>query len=214
MENSTQRNVLVDTTPDLRTQALKFNVKRVDAVLFTHSHADHVNGIDELRSFNFIQKNPIPCYGSEYTLDRIKNRFEYIFQPFREGGGKPELTLHQVENGFRLFGMEIVPLPIKHGSMDVLGFRIGPVAYITDCNFVPDSTVEKIMEVPILVIGAVRFDIHSTHFNVDQAVEVSKKVGARKTFLTHLSHMMMHKNLSRDLPENVFLSYDGLEESA
>lgn len=212
-EGATERNLLVDTSTDLRQQSLLYGIKRVDGVLFTHSHADHIHGIDELRSFNFIQKELIPCYGSAFTLTRIKTMFDYIFNDSQEGGGKPKLVLHPVSGDFTLFGRNVTVLPAMHGEMEVFGFRVGSFAYLTDCNHVPDSTLGKMLNLKLLVIGAVRTKIHLTHFNVDQAIEMARRVKAFKTYITHVNHHIMHKELSDRLPEKIFLSYDGLEET-
>jgi len=212
-ENSEIRNVLVDTSTDLRQQSLDAGLNHIDSVLFTHPHADHIHGIDELRSFNFLQKNSIPCYGSPYTLSRIKTMFDYIFSDEVQLSAIPKITLEPVESEFTLFGRKIVPLPARHGKMDIYGYRIGTVAYLTDCNFVPDSTLEKMQRLSLLVIGAVQTERHSTHFNIDQAVELSRTVGAEKTYITHLNHSIRQKDQNAKLPENVRLSYDGLRET-
>lgn len=212
-DGSENRNVLIDTSTDLRAQALRTGLCRVDAVLFTHPHADHIHGIDELRSFNFIQKKSIPCYGSLYTLSRIRSMFDYIFDDKPQGVAIPKVSLHEVDSEFTIFGRKIIPLPVKHGTMDVLGFRFGPVAYITDCNFIPDSTFKKIEGVKLLVLGAVQTDFHATHMNVEQAIEVSRRAKAQKTYITHVNHNIHHRKLGGELPENVFLAYDGLEET-
>ncbi len=215
MEGTDIRNILVDTTTDLRIQALRHGLKRIDAVLFTHPHADHVHGLDELRTFNFMQKEAIPCYGSEFTLSRIETMFDYIFKPTPTGGSKPRVTLNTVNGDVELalFGRKVVPLPVMHGEMEVLGFRLGPIAYITDCNHIPDKTMEKITGVSLLVIGAVRLESHVTHFSLDEAIQVAQRAKAKKTYITHISHHIEHEKVSQTLPENVYLSYDGLEET-
>ena len=210
----TQRQVLVDASTDLRAQSLRFGLNRLDAVLFTHTHADHVHGIDELRSFNFIQKAEIPCYGSPETMLSLRTRFDYIFKgvPY-EGGGIPQLSLHSVEEDFDLFGMKVSVLPVKHGSVDVYGYRFGPVAYITDCNFIPPQTMEKIRGVSLLVVGAVQLRAHSTHFSLYEAIDVIRAAGAGRGYITHMNHDIMHAEVSAQLPENIFLAYDGLSET-
>ena len=212
-ENSEIRNILVDTSTDLRQQSLNARLNRIDSVLFTHPHADHIHGIDELRSFNFLQKNSIPCYGSPYTLSRIKTMFDYIFSDDVQLSAIPKITLEPMEGEFTLFGRKIVPLPAKHGEMDIYGYRIGTVAYLTDCNSVPDSTIENMQHLSLLVIGAVQTQYHPTHFNIDQAVELSSKIGAKKTYITHLNHTIRHNDQNAKLPENVRLAYDGLRET-
>jgi len=209
-DGEVDRNVLVDTSTDFRQQSLREGLTRIDAVLFTHPHSDHIHGIDELRSFNFIQKSSIPCYGSPYTLNRIETMFDYIFDNSQAGGGKPKITLHPVEADFSIFGQLVQILPAKHGEMDVYGFRIGNFAYLTDCNYVPDETIKKMAGVSNFVIGAVQLKTHQTHFSLGQAVELAEKVNADKTYITHMNHMLKYSDISKTLPESVFLSYDGL----
>jgi len=212
-DGDTVRNVLIDTSTDLRQQSLANNLRRIDSVLFTHAHADHIHGIDELRSFNFIQKEFIPCYGSGHTLSRIRSMFDYIFSDSEVGGGKPRLTLHPVSGDFELFGKMVETLPAMHGKLEVFGYRVGPLAYITDCNYIPDATLKKMEGVKLLVIGAVQIEKHVTHFKVDEAIEISRRVGAEKTYLTHLNHQIKDDVVTARLPENISLAYDGLEES-
>lgn len=212
-DNAEPRHVLIDTSTDLRSQALSAGMDRVDSVLFTHPHADHIHGIDELRSFNFLQKNSIPCYGSPYTLSRITTMFDYIFSNDRQPSVIPKITLHEMDGEFTLFGRNVTPLPAWHGEMEVFGYRIGPVAYLTDCNSVPDSTLEKMRNLSLLVVGAVQKDYHATHFNIDQAVELSQTVGAAKTYITHLNHSVLHSRQNEKLPAGVRLAYDGLRET-
>lgn len=212
-EDTVERSVLVDTSTDLRQQALNTGMSLIDAVLFTHPHADHIHGIDELRSFNFLQKNSIPCFGSPYTLSRIKKMFDYIFDGSPQLSAIPKITLNSMEGEFELFGRKIIPLPAKHGEMEVFGYRVGSVAYLTDCNFIPDTTLEKMQNLSLLVIGAVQTAYHATHFNIDQAVEVSRAVNAGKTYITHLNHNIRHSEQAGKLPANVQLAYDGLRET-
>lgn len=213
LENSAIRNVLVDTSTDLRQQSLNAGLNHIDSVLFTHPHADHIHGIDELRSFNFLQKNSIPCYGSPYTLSRIRTMFDYIFSDEAQLSAIPKITLEPMEGEFRLFGRKIIPLPAKHGNMEIYGYRIGDVAYLTDCNFVPESTIAQMMQLSLLVIGAVQTTRHTTHFNIEQALELSATVGAKKTYITHLNHTIRHNDQNAKLPPNIQLAYDGLRET-
>ncbi len=215
-EGGEPRSVLVDACTDLRFQALRFHLKRVDAVLFTHSHADHMHGIDDLRSFNFIQRRSIPCYGSADTMNAVKNRFDYIFNPefSKVGGGTPRLTLNAVGDDFELFGLKISVLPVKHGESDVFGYRFGRIAYITDVNRVPDATLQKVRGSEIVVVGAVQRKPHATHFGLSEALEFLKKSGARKGYITHMNHDLMHGEVSAELPDDVFLAYDGLSLTA
>lgn len=210
-DGSVQRQVLIDTSTDLRFQALREGMNRIDAVLFTHSHADHVHGLDELRSFNFIQKTEIPCYGSAETLKKIRTRFDYIFEPGAyEGGGLPKLTLHAVEDDFELFGMKIAVLPVQHGPARVFGYRIGPIAYITDCSGIPEETMAKVRGARIFVVGATQRRAHPTHFSLDQGIAAIRVSGAQKGYITHMNHDIKHSEITAELPPGVALAHDGL----
>jgi len=202
--------VLVDTPTDLREQALRFGLPRLDAVLFTHAHADHIFGLDDIRIFNFRQQRPIPCYGSAATLEAIRRTFAYAFEAGQEGGGKPQLDLIEIREPFELQGRRVVPVPVWHGSLEVFGYRIGSFAYVTDCNLVPESSFRLLEGVEILVLDALRYRPHSTHFSVDEAVEAARRIGARRTILTHLAHDIDFGTPAVPLPAGVELGYDGL----
>lgn len=205
------RVVLVDTPPDLRQQALRFGVERVDAVLFTHAHADHIYGLDDVRIFNFRQESPIPCYGSSQTLTAIRRSYAYIFDgEVGEGGGKPQLELHEVCRPFSLWGRRVVPVPLLHGSLEVYGYRIGPFAYLTDCNRIPQESFRLVAGVEVLILGALRYRPHSTHFSITEAMEAARRIGARRTALTHLSHEVDHGAPEVALPDGVEFGHDGL----
>jgi phosphoribosyl 1,2-cyclic phosphate phosphodiesterase len=216
-EKGAARNVLIDACTDLRQQALRHGLNHVDAVLLTHSHADHIHGIDELRSFNFIQKSSIPCYASAFTAADMTNRFHYIFNPSKqamEGGGIPKLTLNAIQGEFELFGLKITVLPVRHGTAEVFGYRFGPFAYVTDVNSIPEATMEKLRSLDVFVLGAVQRKPHTTHFGLYQAVDVLKQSGARKGYITHMNHDIKHSEISAELPENISLAYDGLTLTA
>lgn len=202
--------VLVDTPTDLREQALRFGLPRLDAVLFTHAHADHIFGLDDIRIFNFRQGRAIPCYGSEATLAAIRRTFAYVFEAGQEGGGKPQLDLIPIRAPFELLGESVVPVPVWHGEMEVFGYRLGCFAYVTDCNVIPDTSFALLDGVEILILDALRYRPHSTHFSVDEAVEAAGRIGARRTILTHFSHDVDHDAPAVRLPEGVELGYDGL----
>ncbi|HEY7215169.1 MAG TPA: MBL fold metallo-hydrolase [Thermoanaerobaculia bacterium] len=199
--------VLVDTSTDLREQALRFGLPRVDAILFTHSHADHIFGLDDVRIFNFRQRAPIPCYGSEETLRNIRRSFAYVWEAGQEGGGKPQLELLPVREPFALLGRTVVPVPVWHGSMEVFGYRIGRFAYVTDCNRIPDGSFEALDGVEILILDALRHRPHSTHFSVEQSIAVAARIGARRTIFTHMTHEVDQDD---PLPAGVEFGYDGL----
>jgi len=202
--------VVVDTSPDFREQALRFGIERVDAVLYTHPHADHVFGLDDLRPFNFRQRATIPCYGSAPTLARLRQIFAYVFEPGEEGGGKPRLELIEVDAPFGLFGVEVVPVPVEHGSMPVLGYRLGPFAVVTDVHRIPEEGFARLAGVEVLVLSALRYRPHPTHFNFEQAIAVAARIGARRTIFTHLAHDVDHGAPQIALPAGVEIGWDGL----
>jgi phosphoribosyl 1,2-cyclic phosphate phosphodiesterase len=199
--------VLVDTPTDLREQALRFGLPRLDAIVFTHSHADHIYGLDDVRIFNFRQRAPIPCYGSEETLRNIRRAFAYVWEAGQEGGGKPQLELVPVREPFALLDRTFVPVPVWHGSMEVFGYRIGGFAYVTDCNVIPESSFALLAGVEILVLDALRHRPHSTHFSVEDATAVARRIGARRTIFTHMTHEVDQDD---PLPAGVEFGYDGL----
>lgn len=203
------RNVLIDTTTDLRQQSLREKIKRIDAVLYTHTHADHVHGIDDLRPFNFIAGQAIPIYGSEDTIASIRGNFGYIFTDEPEEGYRPRLEPREITGPFELINLPVEPLPLHHGSGNSLGFRIGPFAYLTDCSAIPERSERRLQGLEVLVIDGLRFRPHSTHFNIPQAIEVAARLGARRTLLTHLSHEVEHAACNKGLPEGVELAFDG-----
>jgi phosphoribosyl 1,2-cyclic phosphate phosphodiesterase len=203
--------VLVDTTPDLRTQALRHGVRQVDAILFTHAHADHVMGLDEVRRYNALSRKPMPVYGDERTLEALRRTFSYIFEPDApRGGGVPDLRLWTIGGRFSVGRQEVVPVPLRHGPWAILGFRFGPFAYLTDCNAVPDSSFGLLEGVDSVVLDALRRRPHPTHFTVDEAVAVARRIGARRTYFTHMSHDLGHAVTCASLPDGMALAHDGL----
>ena len=201
--------LLVDTPTDLREQALRFGLPRLDGVLFTHAHADHIFGLDDIRIFNFRQRNAIPCYGSAETLSAIRRTFSYVFERTQAGGGKPQLELIGIREPFRLLGLEIVPVPVWHGDLEVFGYRTGSFAYVTDCNRIPEESFSLLAGVETLILDALRFRPHATHFSVEQAVAVAERIGASRTVFTHLAHEIDYGDPSM-LPPGVEFGYDGL----
>jgi phosphoribosyl 1,2-cyclic phosphate phosphodiesterase len=208
--------ILVDTTPDLRQQALREDLDRLDAVLFTHPHSDHIMGFDDLRRFCEIGGNPLPIYGSENTLEQLERVFFYAFNPQNVVPGYVHVLPHAVTGSFVLGGVEITPLPVPHGAVTTLGYLFSSggrklLAYISDCAAVPDPVREVVTGVEILIIDGLRDKPHPTHLNVAGAVEVAQAVGARQSFLTHLTHEKSHVDRAAGLPAGIDVSYDGMK---
>jgi phosphoribosyl 1,2-cyclic phosphate phosphodiesterase len=203
--------ILIDTSSDLRAQALTFGIRRLDAILFTHSHADHVLGLDEVRRFNRLQKAAIPCYSDARTRADLRRTFSYIFDDDTpKGGGIPKIILNEIGGVFSLGRVDVVPVPILHGSRAILGFRIGSFAYLTDCSAIPDSSWPLLEGVRTLVLDALRERPHTTHFSVPEAVQAAARIGADRTYFTHISHELGHAETCARLPRGVELAYDGL----
>ena len=204
------RCILVDTTPDLRMQALTFGVNRVDAVLITHTHADHIFGMDELRRFNALVGAEIPVFGDERSLSDIRRIFEYVFVPTQEGGGKPKIRLERAPDRFTMFGLDVQSLPVFHGVLPILAYRFNDCAYVTDVSSIPEETMERLSGLDILILDTVRPKPHQTHFGLDQALAVVDELKPTRTFFTHLSHHYEHDETNALLPEHVRLAHDGL----
>ncbi len=211
--------IVIDTSPDFRTQALLYFPKRnprLDAVLLTHSHADHVHGLDDIRPFNFRQQAAIPLYSEPQVLDDVRTKFSYIFQPTQEGGGKPRLHLHPVlDQPFHLEGdlshLSVTPLPVHHGSISCLGFRIGSFAYITDCSYIPDATLAKLKDLELLILDCLRPKPHTTHLNVAQSMDWARRIGAKKTVFTHMGFELEYEAFRKGLPRGMVPGHDGMQ---
>ncbi len=202
---------LVDTTPDLRQQALTHHIDRLDAVLFTHSHADHIMGLDDVRRFNHLQGAALPCYATEATWHDLRRTFHYIFNDRpRVGGGVPEIVPHVIDGPLTVAGMRVVPIPLWHGAMPVLGFRVGNFAYLTDCNRVDDAAWPLLEGLDTVVVDALRDKPHTTHFTVREALTVVERLAPRCAYLTHMAHDLGHRATNARLPAGVELAYDGL----
>jgi|SRR4051812_7692808 phosphoribosyl 1,2-cyclic phosphate phosphodiesterase len=207
--------ILVDTPPELRLQLIAGGFSNVDAVVYTHEHADHINGIDDLRIFSVRRRDPLPIYGPEETLERLRSSFNYIFddavRPY-EGTSKPSLRLHETQPGrpMTVAGVEMLPLAFQHGHLRVFGYRFGNLAYITDVKSIPPAERERLQGLDVLVLNALWWRPHPTHLSITEAVETARALGARRTYLTHLTHETGHADLEKKLPQGIFPAYDGL----
>lgn len=206
--------ILVDTSTDLRHQALAHGLTRVDAILYTHSHADHIMGLDDVRRFNVMQHGAIPAYADQRTTNDLKRAFSYVFDPPAEqGGGIPQLSLTTVNGRFAVGGVDVQTVPVFHGARPILGFRLGSFAYLTDCNRIPDEAWPLLDGVDVLILDALRHRPHPTHFTVAEALQVVERVKPRQTYLTHICHDLPHAATNASLPPGVELAYDGLSLS-
>nr|WP_320048750.1 GPMC system MBL fold metallohydrolase [uncultured Desulfuromonas sp.] len=201
--------VLIDTATDLRQQALVYEMDRVDAVLYTHCHADHVNGIDDLRCFNALSGKDIPVYGSSGMIAQLQHCFGYVFLE-HNSGFRPRLTPVVVSGPFELFGRCIVPVVLHHGRDQVIGYRIGRLAYLTDCNEIPEQARQQLQGLDVVVIDGLRFRHHPTHFTIDEAITMAQVLQVKRVILTHLSHDVDYARDSQQLPGHVEFAYDGL----
>jgi phosphoribosyl 1,2-cyclic phosphate phosphodiesterase len=211
-----EAQILVDTTPDLRQQALREKLDHLDAVLFTHPHADHIMGFDDLRRFCEIQGGPLPIYGSAETLQGIERIFFYAFNPKRTIPGYVHVLPHPVAGPFALGGLEITPLPVPHGAISTSGYLFARhgrkfLAYLSDCAAVPEPVRALIAGVDVLIIDGLRDKEHPTHLNIRGAIEAALAIGAPRSFLTHLTHEKSHVDRLKDLPAGVEVAYDGMK---
>lgn len=206
-----RRTILVDCGSDFRQQALTHHINRLDALLLTHAHSDHVSGIDELRLYNWKQGHAIPIHASRQTLEELRARFSYVFNPIQEGGGVPQVELHPIEGLFEVTSISILPLEVMHGNVPVLGFRFGNFGYITDASHVPEQTIRRLQGVRYLILNALRHRPHPTHLNIEQAVALARRINPEKTWFTHITHDLDHAETNAMLPEGIKLAHDGLE---
>ncbi len=206
------RTFVIDTGPDFRQQMLRENVKRLDAVIFTHEHRDHLAGFDDIRAFNFILKRKMDVYASQNVERAIRREFPYIFDGSNYPG-IPEINLHRIDNDkFSIDATEFTPIEVMHLKLPVLGFRMGGLTYITDASFISEKEKQKVKGSRVLVLNALRREPHVSHFTLQQAIDLAKELGADKTYFTHISHQLgLHAAVQKELPENIFLAYDGLK---
>ena len=204
------RVVVIDTSPDFRQQALRQNMQRLDAVVFTHDHADHILGLDDVRVFYFRQKVPIPIYADARTMASIRRVYKYIFDQNYPYGGIAKLDPHLIEGPFDLWGANLIPLQVFHGSLPVLGFRFGRSAYVTDFSSIPDSTVPLLEGLDVLILDALRYKPHPSHSTVEQSLAWVERLKPERAFFTHIAHELGHQATNALLPTQVRLAYDGL----
>ena len=204
------RNVVIDTTPDFRTQILRAGIERLDAVLYTHAHADHILGLDDVRPFNYFQKETIPLYATEETFQVIRRVFSYAFEDAESA--VPKLDLRSMDGSpFELFGMEFTPIRLDHGSGITYGFRFGQAAYLTDHSSIPEESKAQLMSLDVLFLDALRRRKHPTHTTLDEAMALAEELQPRRAFFTHMCHDLHHERTEALLPPHVRLAYDGLE---
>ena len=208
------QSIVIDTGPDFRMQMLREGIKKLDAVLFTHEHKDHTAGLDDIRPFNYYQQADIPIFGRLAVLEQLQREYAYIFNEKRYPG-VPQVDCVEIDhNPFQINGIGITPIPVLHYKLPVFGFRIGNFSYITDANHIPEESYSLLEGTEILVLNALQKEAHISHFTLDQAIEQALRIGAKKTYFTHISHRLgLHDEVEKELPEGIFLAYDGLKLS-
>jgi phosphoribosyl 1,2-cyclic phosphate phosphodiesterase len=205
------RAVVIDTTPDFRQQALREKLDRLDAVIFTHTHADHVFGLDDVRVYNLRQKQAIPVYADHRSMQDIRRIFNYVFDANYPAGGLPKFDPHVIDGPFELWGERMNPLPVFHGNLPVLGFLFGRTAYVTDFSTIPETTLELLADLDVLILDALRHKPHPTHSTLENSVDLVKKLNPQRAFFTHIAHELAHEATNAVLPANIRLAHDGLK---
>lgn len=205
-----EARILIDASFDLRQQALREKLSRLDAVLLTHGHADHVFGIDDLRMYNYHQRRPVPIYASAITTAQVKRTFWYVFQETTDASSRPVVEVTTIDGPFALHGLTVRPFDVLHGSVLITGYRVGRFAYITDGKALPPESIAALGGLDLLVINALRHAPHPTHFTLDESLAAIRAIAPRRALLTHISHDLEHESLARDLPEGVAPAHDGL----
>lgn len=207
-----ETSIVIDSGPDFRYQMLRANVRKLDAIVFTHSHKDHIAGLDDVRAYNFFTKKPVELYATAATQEALKREFSYVFSGVQYPG-LPQVNLHTINlgNSFNINELTITPIKVMHMYMEVLGFRIGDFTYITDANYIAPEELEKVRDSKALVLNALRHQQHPSHYTLSEAMEIARETGAEQTFFTHISHQLgLHEVVENQLPEGMYLSYDGL----
>jgi phosphoribosyl 1,2-cyclic phosphate phosphodiesterase len=203
--------ILIDTGPDLRAQALRAGLNRADAVLYTHTHADHLHGIDDLRAFCQIQKKQIPLHGKTDAMQHIQQKFGYAIREAGDFWEMPVLSLNPISSAFEVLGVKVTPIHVKHGHSDILGYRIGNMAYLTDVSDIPDDSLTLLDGLDVLMLDCLRYKPHPTHISVEQSIAYAGLIKARRTYLIHMTHELEYEKLSAELPKNIHVAYDGLK---
>jgi phosphoribosyl 1,2-cyclic phosphate phosphodiesterase len=203
-------NVLIDTTPDFRFQAMRARLDRLDAVLYTHGHADHILGLDDIRPYNLKQRGVVPVYASAATMKILRRTFAYIFDTAPKDSSIPLIELHEISGTFSLYGLDILPIPAKHGPTDVLGFRFGNAAYLTDFSSIPDSSKAQLQGLENFILDALRDTPHPMHSTVAQSLKLVEELKPKHSWFTHICHDLGHEQTNARLPDHVRLAYDGL----
>jgi phosphoribosyl 1,2-cyclic phosphate phosphodiesterase len=208
------QKIVIDAGPDFRQQMLRIVLKKLDAILITHEHTDHIFGLDDIRAFNWVQKHPTDIYAEQRVQNSIKRVFDYVFEK-NKYPGIPQMNLHLVENKpFKVNSIDVMPIRGYHHKLPVFGFRIGKMAYLTDINRIEDEEKQKLQNLDVLVINALRIEKHISHFNLEEALNLIEEVKPEQAYLTHISHLMgLHEDVEQQLPANVHLAYDGLKLS-
>ncbi len=204
------RVIVIDTTPDFRQQALRAQIRRLDAVIFTHEHADHILGLDDVRVFYFRQKTPIPIYADGRTMENLRRVYKYIFDQSYAYGGLAKLDPQLIDGPFDLWGERLIPVPVLHGDLPVLGFRFGTGAYVTDFSAIPDATLPLLEGLDVLILDALRHKPHPTHSTVEQSLKLVERLKPERAFFTHIAHELGHEETNTRLPPRTRLAYDGL----
>jgi len=208
---SDRQRLVVDVGPDFRRQALREDIRWLSAVLMTHDHADHINGLDDLRIYGFYTGRPVTIYSSAEVKEYIESRFAYAFHPPQEGGGVPALDLRVLDGALRLGDLTVTPIPVFHGEIPILGFRFNTFGYVTDCSRMPEESKALLRGVRVLILNALRREPHPTHLSLDEAVALSRELGAEQTYFTHMAHDLEHAETNKSLPPGFELAYDGMK---
>lgn len=205
------RTVVIDTTPDFRSQALREQIERVDAVVYTHAHADHVLGLDDVRPYFFRQQSPIPLYADTRSMQSLRRIFTYIFDQTYLYGGILRVEPHLIDGPFDLWEQQVVPISVLHGNLPVLGFRFGKTAYVTDFSVIPEEGLRLLEGLDVLILDALRYKPHPTHSTVENSLRLVEQLKPSRAYFTHIAHELRHEEANSRLPSNVQLAYDGLK---